>query len=104
MKLPDEPYGIDVGTFVMNCHHGLLRLGVVREKRTGDHGWAYCKVDWFEDDIHTAKVAWDKKMGARKLPSGEIRADYLKPVSPKWLQNVMTAYGEYENERRTENG
>lgn len=104
MKLPDEPYGIDVGTFVMNYHHGLLRLGVVREKRTGDHGWAYCKVDWLEDDIYTAKVAWDKKMGARKLPSDETRVDWLKPVSAKWLQNVLNAYGEHKDERRTENG
>ena len=104
MRLKGEPYGIDVGTFVMNFHHKLLRLGVVREKRTGDHGWTYCKVDWLEDDIHVAQVAWNKKMGARKLPSDEIRVDWLTPVSPKWLQNVMTAYGEYENERRTENG
>ena len=104
MRLKGEPYGIDVGTFVMNYHHGLLRLGVVREKRTGDHGWAYCKVDWLEDDIHIAKVAWDKKMRARKLSSDETRADYLKPVSPEWLQNVMEAYGRYENERRAEFG
>ena len=104
MKIQGESYGIDVGTFVMNYHHGLLRLGVVRERRLGDHGWAYFKVDWLEDDIHVAKVAGDKKMGARKLPLDEIRADYLKPVSPKWLQNVMEAYGRYEDERRTEFG
>ena len=102
MRLKGEPYGIYVGTFVMNYHHGLLRLGVVREKRTGDHGWAYCKVDWFEDDIHIAKVAWDKKMGARKAPSDETRADWLKPVSTKWLRNVLLAHGEYQDERRTE--
>ena len=102
MKIKGEPYGIYVGTFVMNYHHGLLRLGVVREKRTGDHGWAYCKVDWFEDDIHIAKVAWDKKMGARKAPSDETRADWLKPVSTKWLRNVLLAHGEYQDERRTE--
>ena len=104
MRLKGESYGIDVGTFVMNFHHKLLRFGIVREKRTGDHGWSYCKVDWLEDDIHVAQVAWNKKMGARKLPSDEIRVDWLTPVSPKWLENVMTAYGEYEDERRTENG
>jgi len=104
MRLEGESYGIDVGTFVMNYHHGLLRLGVVREKRTGDHGWAYCKVDWLEDDIHVAKVAWDKKMGARKIPSEETRVDWLKPVSPKWLRNVTYAYRRHCDERRTENG
>ena len=104
MRLRGEPYGIDVGTLVMNYHHGLLRLGVVRHKRTGDHGWAYCNVDWLEDDIHVAGVAWNKKMNRDYQESEEIRVDWLKPVSPKWLQNVMTAYGEYQDERRTENG
>jgi hypothetical protein len=104
MRLKGESYGIDVGTFVMNFHHKLLRFGVVREKRTGDHGWAYCKIDWFEDDIHIAKVAWDKKMGARKAPSEETRVDWLTPVSTQWLENVLNACGEYQNERRTENG
>ena len=104
MRLKGEPYGIDVGTFVMNFHHKLLRLGVVRERRTGDHGWTYCKVDWLEDDIHVAQVAWNKKMGARKLPSDEIRVDWLTPVSTKWLRNVLLSYGEYQDERRTEDG
>jgi len=101
MRLKGEPYGIDVGTLVMNYHHGLLRFGVVRGKRIDHHGWAYCKVDWLEDDIHVAKVAWDKKMGAQTPPSGETRVDWLKPVSPQWLRNVTYAYRRYEDERRT---
>ena len=104
MRLEGDSYGIHVGTFVMNYHHGLLRFGVVGEKRTGDHGWVYCKVDWLEDDIHVAKVAWDKKMGARKIPSEEIRGEFLKPVSVQWIQNVLNAYGRYEDERRAEIG
>jgi len=102
MRLKDEPFGIHVGTFVMNMHHKLLRLGVVREKRHGEHGWAYCKVDWLEDDIHTAKVSWDRRMGLSSCLEEETRVDYLKPVSTEWLQNVLTAYGERENERRTD--
>ena len=104
MRLKGESYSIDVGTFVMNFHHKLLRLGVVQSKRTGDHGWAYFKVHWFEDDIAIAAEAWGKKMGSTREYSDEVRADYLTPVSTKWLQNVMTAYGEYEDERRTQIG
>jgi len=104
MRLEGESYGIHVGTFVMNMHHKLLRLGVVREKRIGEHGWGYCKVDWLEDDIHLAKIAWDKKMRSAYREPEDIRVDWLTPVSPRWLENVMTAYGEYQNERRTENG
>ena len=104
MRLKGESYSIDVGTFVMNFHHKLLRLGVVREKRTGDHGWAYFQVDWFEDDIAIAAEAWNKKMGSTTTFSGEVRGDFLTPVSTKWLQNVLSAYGEYQDERRTEDG
>ena len=47
MRLKGEPYGIDVGTFVMNYHHGLLRFGIVEGQSTGDHGWAYFDVRFF---------------------------------------------------------
>ena len=104
MRLEGESYGIDVGTFVMNFHHKLLRLGVVREKRTDEHGWAHFQVDWFEDDIAIAAEAWNEKMGSTTKYSGEVRADHLTPVSTTWLQNVLSAYGEYQDERRTENG
>ena len=104
MRLKGESYGIDVGTFVMNFHHKLLRLGVVREKRTDEHGWAHFQVDWFEDDIAIAAEAWNEKMGSTTKYSGEVRADHLTPVSTKWLQNVLSAYGEYQDERRTEDG
>ena len=102
MRLPNDPYGINVGTFVMNYHHGLLRMGVVATKRVDTQGWAQCAVDWLEDDIHPAKVSWDRRMGLSSCLEEETRVDYLKPVSTEWLQNVLTAYGERENERRTD--
>ena len=104
MRLKDEPYGIHVGTLVMNFHHKLLRLGVVREKRTGEHGWAYCKIDWLEDDVHQRNVEWNKKMRGDYREPEEIRADWLTPVSPRWLRNVTYAHRRYQDERRTENG
>ena len=98
MRLEGESYGIDVGTLVMNSHHGLVRFGIVREKTLRDHGWAYCEVDWLEDDIHIAKVAWDKKMNAATEEAEEVRVDYLTSVSPEWLRNVLYAYRRYNNE------
>ena len=97
MRLEGESYSIDVGTFVMNYHHGLLRFGVVENKVTGENNWAYFDVRFFEDDIHIAKVAWDKKMNSKKVSTNRIRGDFLKPVSTKWLQNVLFSYGEYSN-------
>ena len=100
MRLKDEPFGIHVGTFVMNLHHGLLRFGVVDSKRIDEQGWGHCKVNWLADDIHLASVEWNKKLNSSYQESApEIRVDWLKPVSPRWLGNVLNAYGEYYNER-----
>ena len=104
MRLDGESYSIDVGTFVMNFHHGLLRMGVVEPKRKDEQGWTHFTVDFFEDDIHDARVEWDKKLNSKKVWTNEFRAEYLKPVSVQWLKNVMDAHGRYEDERRTENG
>ena len=102
MRLEGESYGIDVGTFVMSFHHGLLRMGVVESKRKDDDGWTRFMVKFFEDDIHEARVKWDKKLNSKKVWTNEFRAEYLKPVSVQWLKNVMDAQGRYEDERRTE--
>ena len=104
MRLDGESYGIDIGTFVMSFHHGLLRMGVVESKRKDDEGWTRFTVNFFEDDIHKARVEWDKKLNSKTVHTSEFRSEYLKPVSVQWLQNVMDANGRYKDERRTENG
>ena len=86
----------------MNYHHGLLRLGVVEKRRIGDHGWAYFEVDFFEDDIHERKVAWDKKMNSGKDTLKREQTGSI-PVSPSGCE-MFCLHGEYQDERRTENG
>ena len=103
MKLRGEPYGIDVGSFVMNYHHGLLRMGVVSRIRTDKQGWAHCKVDWLEDEIYESSKEWQMSIDPTKVYSDETRVDYLKPVSPQWLYNVLGSYGRYKNEQRNQN-
>ena len=104
MRLKGDPCAIDVGTFVMNLHHKLLRLGVVRTKRTDEHGWAWCEVDFLEDDIYVNNKTIHSDLSGKDQFQAEHRVDHLIPVSTKWLQNVLNAYGEYQDERRTENG
>jgi|TARA_R110000765_G_scaffold374789_1_gene465370 hypothetical protein len=100
MRLEDESYAIDPGTLVMNNHHGLLRFGVVDSKRIDDQGWSHCTVNWLADDVYLANVEWNKKMKSSYQESAtEMRVDYLQPVNPRWLGNVLNAYGEYYNER-----
>ena len=105
MRLKDEkPSGIDVGTFVMNVHHSLLRLGVVRSKRLDENGWAWVEIDFLEDDIYVNNKTFHSEISGTDQFQLEHRVDHVKPVSPEWLQNVLNAYGEYKDERRTENG
>ena len=103
MKIDGEPYRIDVGTFVMNYHHGLLRMGVVSSFRTDKQGWTQCKVNWLEDDIYEYNKDWYEKIDPTKVYSNETRIDYLKPVNPQWLYNVIGSYGRYKNEQRNQN-
>ena len=84
--------GIDIGAFVMNYHHGLLRFGVVQSKRRDEQGWTQYTVDWLEDDMHESNAVWVKNMtGTEKKPT-EYRSDWLKTVSPEWLESVISGY------------
>ena len=93
MKVKGElTTGIDIGAFVMNYHHGLLRFGIVQSKRRDEQGWAQYTVDWLEDDLHESNAVWVKNMtGIQKKPT-EYRADWLKTVSPSWLKKVLSSY------------
>ncbi len=88
----DLTTGIDIGAFVMNYHHGLLRFGVVQSKRHDEQGWAQYTVDWLEDDLHEANAVWVKNMTGTEKKPAEYRADWLKTVSPDWLQRVISGY------------
>ena len=93
MRLKDDPpCAIDVGTFVMNYHHNLLRLGVVRSKRSDEHGWAWFKVDFLEDDIYIKNKTFHSEVSGKDQFQKEHRVDQLMPVSPRWLQNVLNSY------------
>ncbi|HAG27902.1 MAG TPA: hypothetical protein DCL39_00455 [Alteromonas macleodii] len=102
MRFDNDSYDIDVGTFVMNNHHGLLRMGVVEDKRIDESGWVYFKVKFLEDDVYYRNKKFHSKISGKDEFQYEHRVDQLKKVNPQWLENVLTAYGEYEDERRTE--
>ncbi len=88
----ENAISIEPGAFVMNYHHGLLRFGIVQSKRNDEQGWAQYTVDWLEDDMHESNAVWVKNMtGTEKKPT-EYRADWLKTVSPDWLQRVISGY------------
>tara|TARA_R100000231_G_scaffold139434_1_gene120656 strand:- start:1172 stop:1468 length:297 start_codon:yes stop_codon:yes gene_type:complete len=98
MRFDNDSYDIDVGTFVMNNHHGLLRMGVVEERRIDDSGWTYFKVKFLEDEIYQNNKAFHSKISGRDQFQYEHRGDQLKKVNPQWLQNVINAYEEIKND------
>ena len=88
----EDTTSIDIGSFVMNYHHGLLRFGIVQSKRKDEQGWAQYTVDWLEDEIHDTNAEWVENMtGTQKKPA-EYRADWIKPVSVTWLKKVLNSY------------
>ena len=98
MRFDGDSYSIDVGTFVMNNHHGLLRMGVVEEKRTDTSGWTYFKVKFLEDEVYQNNKTFHSEISGKDEFQYEHRIDQLKKVNPQWLQNVINAYEEIKND------
>ncbi len=98
MKLDNDSYNIDVGTFVMNNHHGLLRMGVVQEKRLDKNGWTYFKINFLEDEIYQRNKTFHSEISGKDEFQYEHRIDQIKKVNPQWLQNVINAYEEIKND------
>ena len=97
MRFQDDSYSIEVGTFVMNNHHGLLRMGVVEDMRITEEGWAMYRVNFLEDDIYIANKTHHSKMSGKDQFQTEHRRDQLVKVNPKWLKNVLDAHEELQN-------
>ena len=97
MRFDNDPYKIEVGTFVMNNHHGLLRMGIVEDMRIDEKGWAIYKVNFLEDDIYVANKTHHSKMSGKDQFQTEHRRDQLVRVNPQWLQNVINAYEEIKD-------
>ena len=98
MRLGNDSFSIDVGTFVMNNHHGLLRMGVVESKREDDNGWTYFKINFLEDEIYQYNKTFHSEISGKDEFQYEHRIDQIKKVNPQWLQNVINAYEEIKND------
>tara|TARA_R110000787_G_scaffold61675_4_gene139577 strand:+ start:1627 stop:1923 length:297 start_codon:yes stop_codon:yes gene_type:complete len=78
-----QSHPIEVGSFVFNYHHGLLRFGVVQSKLTDSDDWAEFKVNWLEDHRYDESIAWTEKLRPEetgKIRKETYRADQLSPI------------------------
>ena len=98
MRFENDPYSIEIGTFVMNSHHGLLRMGVVESMRIDKNGWAMYKVNFLEDDLYVRNKTFHTKLSGKNEFQTEHRRDQLARVNPQWLKNVVKAYEEIDND------
>ena len=97
MRFQNDSYSIEVGTFVMNNHHGLLRMGVVEDVRIDESGWAIYRVNFLEDDIYSTNKAFHSEISGKDQFQREHRRDQLVKVNPQWLRNVLDAHEELQN-------
>lgn len=97
MRFQNDSYSIEVGTFVMNNHHGLLRMGVVEDVRIDEGGWAIYRVNFLEDDIYNNNKTFHSEISGKDQFQTEHRRDQLVKVNPQWLRNVLDAHEELQN-------
>jgi len=84
----------DVGSFVMNVYHGLVRYGTVRTKRIAKDGWAYFTVEWHNDEDYKEAIAWRAALTVGDDHTlEEYRGDSLTLISnPRRLSLAVDAH------------
>ena len=91
---------IEIGSFVFNYHHGLLRFGVIQSKLTDSNNWAQFKVRWLEDQRHDESVAWTEKLRpdqVGKTRKETYRADQLSPIDLDHMVKVVESAWRLKN-------
>jgi hypothetical protein len=69
------------GTVVYNEYHGIRRYGIIERKTIDSDGWAYCNVNWFNDEQYLASMENRKRLTAGKDWSlTRYRVDKLKRI------------------------
>ena len=54
------------GDVVFNEYHGIRRYGIVERKEMHEDGWAYCEVDWINDEQYDRAMSTRKSLTAGK--------------------------------------
>jgi len=93
-----------IGSMVMNRHKGITRLGVIQSMKKDSHGWVNYNIHFFKDQVYEASQAHRSSLLHEVYHKEAYRADEVTVIDPEWISDVLKSYGEYEDERRTENG
>ena len=72
------------GDVVFNEYHGIRRYGIVERKEMHEDGWAYCEVDWINDEQYARAMSTRKSLtGGKDWALKKYRVDQLKRIDMK---------------------
>ena len=88
-----------IGRLVMNRHHGISRLGVIQATKEDSQGWTNYYIKFFEDQKYLASQERRSGLLRKEYHKEVYRSDEVTFIDPKWLNDVLESYGEYQDER-----
>ena len=85
---------MNIGSFVWNVFHRILRFGTIVEREVDDNDWAHFRVAWHEDRVYTQSRDRDYELLGRS-EDRLWRADELYPAETTHLAEVIKARDSY---------
>jgi len=83
---------MNIGDFVWNVYHGVLRFGTIDGKTMEPGGWAYFTVFWHDDYQYENAMSWKNKMRNANEQKLRWRADELVPVDPSRVSKMVASH------------
>ena len=75
---------MNIGDIVWQDHHGLLRLGIIKNIVEGEDSWSNLEIEWVEDDMYEY---WNQPEHRKEL----YRWDEVRKASKVRLQKLVSA-------------
>jgi len=80
------------GDVVFNEYHGIRRYGIVERKEMREDGWAYCEIDWINDEQYEEAMSSRKALtGGKEWSLKKYRVDKLKRIDMKKEMDTFNA-------------
>jgi len=78
------------GDVVFNEYHGIRRYGIIERKEMQEDGWAYCEVDWINDEQYARAMSARKSLtGGKDWTLKKYRVDQIQRID---MQKEMETF------------
>jgi hypothetical protein len=85
---------MNIGDFVFNNYHEVLRFGTIIGKTVEPNGWAFFTVSWHDDDRYEHAIAYINKLRNTNEKKLRWRVDELTPVDPSRISKIVASHSE----------